>query len=387
MLNPKLSVLSLVCAWLCFATRVFSVTSSSAASTQIPVIDISLLLQTAQIKDITNDYEGFCRDIKSVSEEIDYACRNVGFFYIKNHNVPESLQEELVSISKSFFNQSPEEKYKIAMSKGGKAWRGYFGVGDEVTSGIPDQKEGIYFGTEIKTNDPRPLHGQNQWPENELGESMEMIVLTYMNEMKNLGRLLMNAIACNLQVQDAFFLDQLNHPTELFRIFNYPPHNPDKFPTNSLGVGEHTDYGYLTILRQDTSGGLQVRSLKEHDVWLQAPPIENTFVINLGDALEHNTKGLYRATPHRVLQRVGATEGRISMPYFFDPSFDSSMKSMVNIENIPRSNDVLHSRWDKMDPTLFEGTYGQYLLKKVSKAFPELFQQFVEVLATGESSP
>ncbi len=372
----KISVLLCMCAWLL---------TIAVQESAIPVIDISLLISAGKAKDIMEDYDGYCRDIKSVSHEIDYACKNVGFFYVKNHNVAEELQEELVAVAKAFFDQPSDEKYRIAMSKGGKAWRGYFGVGDEVTSGIPDQKEGIYFGTEIKSDDPRPLHGRNQWPNSDIGVRMEHAVLSYMYEMKELGRLLMNAIACNLDVQDRYFLDQFANPTELFRIFNYPPHDGEKFPANSLGVGEHTDYGYLTILRQDASGGLQVRSLKEHDVWLTAPPIQNTFVINLGDALEHNTKGLYRATPHRVLQRVGATEGRISMPYFFDPSFDSSMKPMVTIDHIPRSKDVLNSRWDKMDPTLFEGTYGQYLLKKVSKAFPDLFQQFVEVLANGES--
>ena len=64
-------------------------------------------------------------------------------------------------------------------------------------------------------------------------------------------------------------------------------------------------------------------------VWLDAPPIEDSFVINIGDALERMTGGLYRATPHRVRQRVGATSNRLSFPYFFDPDFDMNMTDVT----------------------------------------------------------
>ena len=56
------------------------------------------------------------------------------------------------------------------MDKGGSAWRGYFQVGEELTSGKVDLKEGIYLGTELEANHPKvlkktPLHGQNLYPE------------------------------------------------------------------------------------------------------------------------------------------------------------------------------------------------------------------------------
>jgi isopenicillin N synthase-like dioxygenase len=346
---------------------------SSAVTTVIPIIDISLL------KTAREDH--FCEDIASVAERIHVAAKDVGFFYISHHGVSEELVDSLIDISNQFFALSSEKKYRIAMTGGGKAWRGFFGVGDETTSGVPDQKEGIYFGTELSNNDPRPMHGSNRWPEGELGESMKHLVLKYLAEMKTLGRLLMKAVSCSLGITEPYFLEQFDNPTELFRIFHYPPHNSQLFSNASQGVGEHTDYGYLTILKQDPSGGLQVRSLQDPEIWIEAPPIEGTFVINLGDALEHNTKGLYRATPHRVLQRINAETGRISMPYFFDPSFDSEMRSMVPFFGkdikIPstESEKRVSARWDKLDPTLFQGTYGSYLLKKVSKAFPSLFEE------------
>jgi 2OG-Fe(II) oxygenase superfamily len=87
------------------------------------------------------------------------------------------------------------------------------------------------------------------------------------------------------------------------------------------GVREHTDYGFLTILLQDQSGGLQVRSLDGE--WIDAPPVDDSFVVNIGDMLELWTHGLYRATPHRV--RNKGTGDRLSFPLFFDPNWQSSL--------------------------------------------------------------
>ena len=148
-------------------------------------------------------------------------------------------------------------------------------------------------------------------------------------------------------------------------------------------MGEHTDYGYLTILFQDEQGGLQVRDVHTNE-WLDVAPIPGTFVVNLGDALEHFTGGLYRATPHRVVQRSQATTARLSFPYFFDPSMSYEMKSVFDQLSDDRkqqvqrrreveSADPSRRRWDNKDVTQFKGTYGEYLLGKVSKVFPSLF--------------
>eukprot|EP01038_Epipyxis_sp_PR26KG_P010594 gene10594-14233_t len=349
----------------------------------LPIIDIGSISAYSA----TNDKSFFCEDpfVLVTAKQIDEACRTIGFFYVVNHNVPLELIERLQELSTQFFKLPLEEKRTIAMSRGGKAWRGFFAVGDEVTSGIPDQKEGIYFGSELPSSDPRPLHGPNLWPEGTIGDEMKDIVLKYMKHMKTIGTLLMKAIGCSLHIKSDFFEKQFETPTELFRIFNYPPHN-SIFGNTSMGVGEHTDYGYLTILKQDDiNGGLQVRNVQNGE-WIEAPPIINSFIINLGDALEHNTQGLYKATPHRVLQRVNTSNDRISMPYFFDPSFDALLTSIVPYLT-PQDQEIIKNkkeeqkrnyikdRWDKMDPALFQGTYGDYLLNKVSKAFPLLAKQ------------
>ena len=132
-------------------------------------------------------------------------------------------------------------------------------------------------------------------------------------------------------------------------------------------MGEHTDYGILTILLQDTVGGLQVKSPAG---WIAAPPLPGSFVCNIGDMLDRMTGGVYRSTPHRVLNK--STSGRLSYPFFFDPSFDSEVRPIDS--KLIVAEDKLQ-RWDGASVHEFHGTYGDYLLEKVSQVFPELGQR------------
>lgn len=91
---------------------------------------------------------------------------------------------------------------------------------------------------------------------------MRDVVHGYMAAMKLLGDLLMQAVAASLGLRPEFFGRQFDRPTQLFRMFHYPPHDPAAYGDKSQAVGEHTDYGYLTILKQDQTGGLQVKRNK-----------------------------------------------------------------------------------------------------------------------------
>src|SRR5262245_33619392 len=100
---------------------------------------------------------------EAVAARLGQACCESGFFYVVKHGVDEGLQRRMYDLSRKFFAQDLEAKLRIRMALGGRAWRGYFRVGDELTSGKPDQKEGLYFGTELPTDHPlvqagTPLH-------------------------------------------------------------------------------------------------------------------------------------------------------------------------------------------------------------------------------------
>jgi isopenicillin N synthase-like dioxygenase len=185
---------------------------------------------------------------QSVAAQLGQACRESGFFYIVGHGVDEALLARLRELSKQFFAQDVETKLRIRMSLGGRAWRGYFRVGDELTSGKPDQKEGLYFGAEVAADHPlvkagTPLYGPNLFPAEPA--SFRETVLDYMAALTRLGHRLMAGLALSLDLDESYFAKHCTgEPLTLFRIFNYPPP-----PDPSLwGVGEHTDYGLLTIL-------------------------------------------------------------------------------------------------------------------------------------------
>jgi isopenicillin N synthase-like dioxygenase len=138
------------------------------------------------------------------------------------------------------------------------------------------------------------------------------------------------------------------------------------------GVGEHTDYGLLTILRQDDTGGLQVKSRSR---WIDAPPIPGSFLCNIGDMLERLTRGIYRSTPHRVLNT--SQRDRLSFPFFFDPNFNARMSPIEGLVNDALTDDS-GERWDRASVHGFSGTYGEYLLNKVAKVFPELRNEVLQ---------
>lgn len=336
----------------------------------VPVIDISPLINT----DVNDTAQ------QEIADHIHRACRDWGFFYVEKHGVPVKLQEELLELSRTFFAQPEDVKMHIAMSKGGRAWRGYFPVGNELTSGKPDGKEGIYFGTEIldehhpKVRDQIPLHGRNQFARvGDEEHKFRDVILSYMSAIENLGRLIMTGVARSLGLEKDFFNKNYlrDEPTSLFRIFNYPASYCQQQGNENLwGVGEHTDYGMLTILLQDDIGGLQVKTSQGE--WIQAPPIPNTFVCNIGDMLERMTGGYYRSTPHRV-RNVSTSHDRLSFPFFLDPNWDVEVLP-IPMGGVTQIDDDAEHRWDKTSVHTFQGTYGDYLLKKVSRVFPDLAQ-------------
>ena len=321
----------------------------------VPIVDVAPLVSGVGARE-------------RVASDIRAACRRHGFFYVVGHDVPESLVTRLEQESRAFFERPPEEKLEIAMERGGRAWRGFFPVGAELTSGRPDQKEGLYFGEELGPEDPRvssgtPLHGANLFPREPAG--LRDAVLDYMAALTRLAHTLLEGFAESLGLSAAYFAERYTRdPLVLFRIFHYPP-----LPVEDAAgareplwsVGEHTDYGLLTILRQ-TSPGLEV---KVDGRWVAAPPIPGSFVCNLGDMLDRMTGGLYRSTPHRVRNRTGGS--RYSFPFFFDPAFDAEIAPVFDAG--PQGG---ASRWDGVDVHAFEGTYGDYLIRKVGRVFPGL---------------
>ena len=347
---------------------------ASPQKLSLPLIDVGPLLSGAPSS----------LSVSSCANEIDSACRESGFFRITNHGVSADLRQRLDKLSREFFALDNSLKAKCAMPLAGSAWRGWFGVGDELTSGVPDRKEGLYIGQQLPADDPRvtaqiPLHGANLYPQvpAELGACAD----EWFAAMQHLGVALMRGVALGLQMPADWFAKTIaREPTCLFRIFHYPPIDISHVPQDGIsewGVAEHTDYGLLTILAQDDCGGLQVRMPgavsctkgELDEIWLDVPAEPDVFVVNIGDMLDRLTLGRYRSTAHRVKNSSGRE--RMSYPFFIDPSWDASVEPLP-LDGTPPADDASR-RWDGTSVQAWTGTYGDYLTTKVSKVFPALF--------------
>lgn len=319
---------------------------------RLPVINVAPLLEGGETCEI--------------AREIERACKNLGFFYAVGHAISAKTLAQLNSSSRKFFALPEAEKNKIAMVNGGRAWRGYFPVGGELTSGKPDRKQGLYFGEELGAGDARvaaglPLHGANLFPD--AVPELKGAVLAFMDEATRSAHAIMEGVAQSLGLDPHYFRRTYTaDPTLLFRIFEYP--NGDD---ESWGVGEHTDYGLLTLLAQDENGGLQV---KTPNGWIDAPPIEGALVCNIGDMLDRLTGGVYRSTPHRVRNLSGRS--RLSFPFFFDPGWNAEIVPLPTHAN---GQDDSSERWDRVNVHAFSGVYGDYLMSKISKVFPDLARE------------
>ncbi|HSV60003.1 MAG TPA: isopenicillin N synthase family oxygenase [Variovorax sp.] len=326
----------------------------------LPIIDVSPLVAGAPARD-------------AVAARIGEACRTHGFFYVTGHGVDAALVRRLQALSRQFFALDTATKMQWRMELGGRAWRGYFPLGGELTSGRPDWKEGLYLGTELPDDHPAvrartPVHGKNLFPE---VDGFRSAILDYMSAVTKLGHRLMEGIALSLGLDAGYFHDRYTaDPLILFRLFNYPTQAVPEGLDVQWGVGEHTDYGLLTILHQDDVGGLAVHTPQG---WVEAPPVPGSFVCNIGDMLDHMTGGLYKSTPHRVTRNTSGRD-RLSFPLFFDPNFEARVQ---RIEGLPGSDalDDSAQRWDRANVHAFNGRYGDYLLAKVSKVFPQLTRE------------
>jgi len=157
---------------------------------EVPVVDLRALTEAPD-----------AAALASVANEVDRACREVGFFSVVNHGVDVALVERLASLARTFFALPTADKEAVAMVRGGTAWRGWFPLHGELTSGVPDHKEGYYFGRELAPTDPRvehglPLHGANLFPR--APAELRGTVLEYLDALEALGQRLTRIISVGL---------------------------------------------------------------------------------------------------------------------------------------------------------------------------------------------
>jgi isopenicillin N synthase-like dioxygenase len=256
---------------------------------------------------------------KAVAWEIHKACRDTGFFYIKNHGIPESLMAEQLASARRFFALPLDEKLKLDMARN-RGPAGYEPMKMQTldAGSPPDLKEGFQFHREV---DPQAsgeggYRGANLWPENLPGFRPQMEA--YHAAVTALGKHLMASMALSLDLPEDYFAAGLEDLMCSVRLLHYPPQSADS-AYNQLGAGAHTDWGSITMLLQDDCGGLEVRHASGE--WMRATPVRGTLIVNLGDMIRRWTNDIYHSTMHRVLNNI-SNHDRYSVATFFNPNYN-----------------------------------------------------------------
>lgn len=282
---------------------------SHSTASSIPVIDLSKL-------------DGTPEQRAEFLQQLRVAARDIGFFYLINHGVDPQLLTEVQNTSRQFFALSESEKESVAMIHS-KHFRGYNRAASERTRGQPDWREQFDLGAErlpIPQTENAPawsrLQGPNQWPDS-LPE-LKPLLLEWQKTMTGMSLNILRAFAESLSLPiDAFDPLYGDKPNEHIKLIRYPGRSEGE---SNQGVGAHKDSGFLSFLLQDKQKGLQVEV--EEGQWVDALPIEGTFVVNIGELLELATNGYLRATVHRVIAPPAGQE-RLSLAFFLGAKLDA----------------------------------------------------------------
>jgi isopenicillin N synthase-like dioxygenase len=284
------------------------------------------------------------------------ALADIGFAYIAGHGVAPAVRAQAFAASRDFHASSAERKRSLAINE---FHRGYMGLASStiVTSTVarvsrPNLSESLMLMHELAPGDPalgQPLQGPNQWPAWLPGFKAQM--LGYVSEVDRVARHIVRLVALALGLPADALDAHFERPTTFLRALHYPPQPPDA--DGAIGSAPHTDYGVITLLAQDDSGGLQVRPRGAD--WIDAPPLPDTFVLNVGDMLARWSNDRFVSTPHRVINRSGGD--RYSLPYFFDPGMDTRIECLPGCSSAERPARHAPVR------------YGDYLMERLNRNY------------------
>ena len=314
--------------------------------------------QAIPILDISRAGDGTAaRD--ALAATLSQMLSEVGFLYVRGHDVPADSIAALRAQSQAFHALPLDEKLKLKLDRN---FRGYIPINTSTvkTSSVatvtkPNQSESLMLMHEVAADDPRalagePLQGPNQWPDPVLLPEFRTVAETYVSQMTRLGMVMLDLIARALGADRATLARPFERPTTFLRLLHYPPQRAEE---GLFGSAPHTDYGFITLLAQDDVGGLEVRN--KAGEWIAAPPIPDTFVMNVGDILARWSNDRFASTPHRVINRSGRE--RYSQPFFFDPD--------MRTEIVPFPSCVPAGQAPKFPPVLWQ----DYLMERIDKNY------------------
>ena len=332
--------------------------ASLTAEKTLPILDISRLDAGPA------ERNAFLRDLR-------HAARDVGFFYLSGHGVPDALTKEIVAQSRRFFALPTEDKLAIEMVNS-PHFRGYTRIGRELTRGAADWREQIDFGSErprlpIGPDTPAwaRLQGPNLWPAAQ--PELKGVVTEWQGRLTDIAVRLLKAFAVSLEQDENVFAPIYETgPIQHLKLIRYPGRDATE---SDQGVGAHKDGGFLTLLLQDENqGGLQV--IDQSGDWIDAPAIPGTFIVNIGEVLEIASNGYLRATVHRVVTPPAGRD-RVSVAFFFGAALDATVPLLELTPAL--AAEALGPATDPQNPLFRE--IGQNYLKGRLRSHPDVAER------------
>lgn len=329
---------------------------TEAGLATLPVVDMSLL-------------NGGEEDRAAFRDALRQATHEVGFFYLVGHGIDRDVRDRLFATAHDFFALPDDDKFAVEML-GSPHFRGYTRFGGEYTQGAIDWREQIDIAAEYEALDARDrvsapaylrLDGPNQWPSAQ--PELREVLTDWQARCSALGLRLMREWAVSLGSPEDVFDDAFaHHPSTLIKMVRYPGREES---ADRQGVGAHKDPGVLTLLLVEPGkGGLQVQF---GDRWIDAPPLEDAFVVNIGEAMEFATDGYLKATMHRVQSPPLGTE-RLSVPFFFNPALASTMPKI----DLPPALAAQAPGVTEDPNNPISGVFGENMLKARLRAHPDV---------------
>jgi isopenicillin N synthase-like dioxygenase len=279
----------------------------------------------------------FSRDPAALARELDEICREVGFFQLVEHGVTDK-GDYAWNAMRAFFDLPLEERMAV-LSPVVDYPHGYSPLAGEAlgrslgADAPPDLKEVFNSGPVddpphvITDEDEWVIWSPNLWPAG-LPE-LQQTWTSYHRAMQALANRLMQLFALALSLPENYFDSYIDHAACGLRGLWYPARTTPPEP-GQLRAGAHTDYGTLTLLRQDTVGGLEVTTRAGE--WVGVESIPGAFVVNIGDLMAGWTNDRWRSTVHRVSDPPVADDGavarRFSMPFFHNANWDARVSCL-----------------------------------------------------------
>jgi isopenicillin N synthase-like dioxygenase len=286
------------------------------------------------IIDLMPWFEGDETDRREVAARVDVALREIGFLVITGHGVPAALRADIRTAAKRFFALPAEAKHPYAVTVGERGWlppgveaNAYA----EGTESPPDLKETYAVGADQPIGEPATDEEwflPNVYPD-EVPE-LEGLLTDYLDRMRALADELLVVCATALGLAPGFFTAQADHPSYTMNINWYAPLSKVGAPEpGQFRIGPHTDFGTVTVLdREHGVGGLQVCTLDGE--WVNAPYVEDSFTINIGDLLARWTGDRWKSNRHRVLppDPSAPDEELVSLIYFYECNPNARVESL-----------------------------------------------------------